>query len=416
MFKIFKYAYVLGLLIGGFAFLWYYQPWSDYSPAKVAKLNDESRYGEIFRQMEAYLPARELIPGDNPRPLLRATRPMLTSFTVNGAEITPAEYHQDAATAGLVVLKDGVVVHESYYGGADSRSRHTSWSVAKSFVATAIMMAVREGKITSFDDMAETYAPQYRGTAFGQTTIRGLLHMASGIEFDEDYGKEGSDIRNFFFDAFIKRLDVDGLLMPYQRTRPEQSDFDYISPNTQVLSAVLRGAYDMKLADIISAKIWQPLGMADKALWNMHKPGEGGVAMGYCCLNASTADFARFGQFWLEVATNNDTGRGIGLNMLPENAADLVRLPASAAHKRDTSKYEGRGYSHHFWLPPTQPGGADEADGEVFMAVGVYGQYIWVDSKRNIVIARNAADLDWDGSAPKTFAFFRAIARHYASD
>ena len=393
------------LSVAGFM-AWYYQPWSRYSPAKVAALQDPQNYRVIFQNFDDYLPARTVSASATPRALETDIKPMFDSFTFKGDTISVSDFHAMGESSAIVVLKDGVVVHEDYFNGADAATRNTSWSVAKSVVATAIFMALEEGRIKSLDDKAEVYAPQYKGTDFGNSSLRSLLAMSTGMLFDEDYNKPKSDIRNFFFDAFIARKDVDSLLFPYGRNREEFADFQYISPNSQVLSAVLRGIYGKPLASIVTEKVWQPLGMADDAVWAMHRPGEKGVAMGYCCLNATAKDYARFGQFWMETVK----GEGLGTIVLPDEAATFVTVPPTDDHKPDTGKYGGRGYTHHFWLPPS---GDNQSPEQEFFAAGVYGQYIWIDAARGIVIARNAADPAWGKKGRLTFALFREIAKHY---
>ncbi len=399
----------VGLLLAaaiGFS-LWYFRPWSAYSPSQVAELQNSENYVEVFQNLDKYLPVRTISKSDTPRELPENPRPIITSYRFKGEEKQLADFLTDSQSAGLVVLKDGAIVHQSYRQGADDTTRHTSWSVAKSVVATSLFVALQEGKIASLDDKAEKYAPQYKGSAFGDTSLRSLLAMATGIEFEENYSDPKSDISRFFFDSFVFQKDVDRLLLPYKRTRREYTDFTYISPNSQVLSAVLRGAYGTSLNEVVTRNVWHPAGMEADALWAMHREGDKGVEMGYCCLNATSRDYARFGQFWLEAVWN----QGVGKDVLPANVKNLVMMPASDKHEPNGKRYSGRGYSHHFWLPPSGDG---ESQGNEFFAAGVYGQYVWVDAARGVVIAHNAADLEWISRSREAFTVFRAITQHYA--
>jgi len=254
-----------------------------------------------------------------------------------------------------------VLRHEQYLNGGARDSLFTSWSVAKSFIATAIVMALEEGLIDSLDDTAAKYAPQYAGSDFGESSLKSLLAMSTGVEFNEDYVSDDSDIRPFFFDSFILGKDPDLLLKPFKKSREAFSDFDYISPNSHVLSAVLRGVYKQSIADIISQKIWQPMGMEADATWLQHRDDEKGIALGYCCLNARLRDYARFGQFYLEASN----GKGLGAEVLPSDWLEKLPKPASASHAPGGKNYAGRGYSYHFWLPQYEQG--------VYFAAGVYG-------------------------------------------
>jgi len=232
-------------------------------------------------------------------------------------------------------------------------------------VATAIGMAQKEGLIVSLDDKVALYAPQYSGSAYGDTSIKSLLAMSSGIDFIEEYAADDSDIRPFFFDSFILGKNPDGLLTKFKRNRDEFSDFHYISSNSHVLSSVLSGVYKKPLADIISEKIWQPLGMEASATWLQHR---------------------------------NDS--------LPSNWPQSLLKPATPAHAAGGDNYSGRGYSYHFWLPVHEK--------HVFLAVGIYGQFIWIDPKREIVIVKTSADNGFATRFNETEAALTAIASYYS--
>lgn len=386
---------IIALVAGG---LWYYRPWSDFSPAKIASLSEPENLPVSFRSMADFFPSRVVHSGDSRSPLPSAPAPLTLQYEYAGEEKTLERFLEESRTTGLLVLKDGVIVHEQYRLGADRESLFTSWSVAKSFVATVVMMALREGRIDSLDDPVVKYAPQFAGSGFADVSLANLLIMSSGVDFNEDYNADDSDIRPYFFDTFILGRNADELLRPFQRSRPPGTDFDYLSPNTHVLSAVLRGAYDKPLARIMSEKIWRPLGMEADALWLQNRDDADGLALGYCCLNARLRDYARFGQFYLEAFHGN----GKGAELLPPDWAPSLNKPASEDHRPGGEKYQGRGYSRHFWLPP-------QADGE-FMAAGVYGQYIFIDPSRRVVIVRTSADPQWTARQRESARVMQAIA------
>lgn len=391
----------VGVLVAMVLASWYFRPWSEYSPSEMASLNDSSKYVENFRSMAKLLPYRTVGRGKDISRFDEIPGPLEFTYNFNGELKTLEQFHEESTTTSLVVVKDGAILHERYFNGGSRESLFTSWSVAKSFVATAIAIAHQEGLIESLDDPAQKYAPQFADTDFGASSIRGLLAMTSGIEFNEDYFSDDSDIRPFFFDSFVLAKNPDELLVPFKRSRAEFADFHYISSNTHILSAVLRALYNKPLADIIAEKIWQPLGMEADATWLQHRAGDDGVALGYCCLNARSRDYARFGQFYLDAYLNQTRSK----IELPENWAKDLTEPASPAHKSGGELYSGRGYSYHFWLPPANPG--------VFFAAGVYGQYIWIDPARNLVIVRTSADPEFIPRFSESALVFEAIASQF---
>lgn len=379
---------------------WFYRPWSEYSPAEIQAATQPEHLAETFRGMDDIFPYRVISARDTPNPLPRNTRNDEVEFAFNGQPRTINAWQADSDATGLTVLHNGVVVHEQYLLGSTSQTRHTSWSVGKSFVATLVAMAMQDGHIASLDQTAEMFAPQYAGTDYGQTTLRHLLMMSAGMDFEEDYNAPGSDIRRLFLGANIYGQNIDSLVGEIERDRPAGQDLHYVSANTQVLSAVIRGIYNAPLAQVVQTKIWRPLGMVGDASWNQNIQGDNGMAIGYCCLNARLEDYARMGQFYLQ------DGVWEGQRLLPEGWVTLATRPnAPFQEAGPASVYPHRGYGLHFWVP-------EDHDGEYFMA-GVYGQYVWVDERRNIVIARTAADTAWTGRTAESIAAMRALAAHY---
>lgn len=400
--KLFKLIALLLILVIGAGVLWYVKPWSDYSPAKIASLEAPDKLVWNMQNMKELVPSR-VLKGGAMQVLSDANQPLTLNYEFAGQNKSLNEFLAESTTAGLMVIKDGVVVHEQYLQNASRETLFTSWSMAKSYVATVIAMAVKEGKVASFDDTVEQYAPQFAGTDYGRVKIAHLLAMSSGINFIEQYTDGGgdSDVRPFFFDSFILGKNPDLLLTPFKRNREPMTDFDYISSNSHVLSAVLRGAYQKPLVDIMSAKIWQPLGMEADANWLLNRDDEEGQALGYCCLNSRLRDYARFGVFHLQAVK----GQGLGQEVLPQGWSQSLRVPATAAHTSGGDRYAGRGYSQHFWLPIDAKG--------VFFAAGIYGQYIWIDPDNNLVIARTSADPEWVARYPESEAVFKAITQYY---
>lgn len=391
----------LVLIIALIAAGWYYRPWSPYSPARITALDDPEEFAQTFQRMDEILPSRR-IEAVNPQPLPEALAPLDATYSFNGETRTIDDFMSSARTLGIVALRDGVVVGERYGQGADAQTRFTSWSVAKSFVATLIAMAMEEGLIDSLDDNAAKYAPVFEGTAYGETSLRHLLMMSGGVEFVEEYSEDSeSDIRPFFFNAFILGRDVDVMAGEIVRDRPAGRDLHYVSPNTHVLSAVVRNVFDDTLAGIVEDRVWTPLGMTSDATWLTNVDNERAIEVGYCCLQATTRDFARFGQFYLQDGVWNNE------RLVPEGWVERATRPnAPFQEPGPEARYAPRGYGLHFWIPP-------DAEREFFMA-GVYGQYVWVDRDRGVVVAMNAGDPDWGEREEEAFALMRAIVQSVA--
>lgn len=396
--RVLKYLALIIFLLCTTIALWYYQPWSDYSPYKITQMRKPENLMQTFRSMYKAFPYRTIKKSTSPSTI--PEKPMLLSFSYlwDGKRKELSTFLEESNTTGLIVMKDGNVVYEKYFHKSDRTTKFTSWSVAKSFVATAIFIALKEGKIKSLDDKVEKYVPRFQNTGYGQSTIRNLLTMSSGVNFIENRSNPDNDAGPYGFKVFVMGFNPDNLLIPYKITRKPGQEFNYSGSNSQVLTLLLRTIYNKPLTEIISEKIWQPLGMEGDAYWSQNTVGEKGVAIGYCCMNARLRDYARLGQFYLDAYNN----KGKAAELFPEGVVKLFQTPPTKHHVPGPSKYQGRGYSYHFWLP-TDP------DGE-FFASGLSGQYIWIDPRRDVVIAKNSVDHGWKNRTRENMAVMKHIA------
>lgn len=385
------------LILAAVALSWYFRPWSVYSPAKVMEGRNAEDRVAYYRNMEAYFPYRTIAGSPDVRTLPRALRPLSIQYTHEGEARTLADYAADRDITSLMVVRDGNVILEEYWRGETADSRHTSWSVAKSFVATLVGIAVKDGKIDSLDDPVEKYAPLYQGTDYGRTTVRQLLMMSTGIDFEESYEAQGSDIRKLFFNTFLLNKDIDKFARVYDRNKEPETEFLYQSSNTAVLGAVVSGAYGgMPLADLAATGIFAPLGM-ESGTWLLDRHAPDGKELGYCCINLRLEDYAKFGLLYL------NGGVAQGEQVLPEGWAEFVRtVPNAATHQpKVVEGQQQNGYGHHFWIPPEQDG--------VFFAAGYNGQFVWIDPRTQTVVAMTSADRAYPGHR-EAFALLRAAS------
>jgi CubicO group peptidase (beta-lactamase class C family) len=136
-----------------------------------------------------------------------------------------------------------------------------SFSMAKTVTGMLIGIAVREGAIRSLDQPAADYVPELAGTEYGETSIRNLLRMASGVAFRETY--DGTDDATKLRVMQYGRSGLPGTSigsMFNRREAPAGTRFHYASAETAVLGLGLRRAVDMPLAEYLSTRFWQPMG------------------------------------------------------------------------------------------------------------------------------------------------------------
>ncbi len=327
-------------------------------------------------------------------------------FRFNGNTISIRDWILKSGTTGLVVMNDNKLVFEQYYQGNTAQSRAISWSVAKSFVSALIGFAVTDGSIESLHDPVGKYVPQLSQSSYANVNIQDFLEMSTGIEFNEDYGDPNSDIRQLGREIFFG-YSTNKRIASLPTSGPPGEAFDYISANTQVLGMVLEAATKQKLARYMEEKLWSQLGPEADALWltDAHSTE---LSFGGLCM--CTRDYARFGLLYL------NQGRNLkGKQLLPPQWIQDSVTPRTDYLQPGNGLFEGNptlGYAYHFWVPKGEEG--------EFLAIGVYGQFIYVNPMRKVVIAKNSAyihyTVDGDRMEYEAIEAFRAIAREVSRE
>lgn len=386
------------LIFAGLA-LFLFRPWSPWSPWQMNQLFWASQRVENFQHMDRLFPAQPLSPSTAPFRFPRAAEPLAlpTTYVFEGNHRLSEAFLEKTTTTGLLILRDGMIVHEQYRRGATETSTLTSWSMAKSVVATLVAIALKEGDIRSLDDKAEKYVPELKGKAYGQATIKDLLRMASGVKFVEIYDSRFSDIQKVFYKTFIFNQPIDIAASDYPAEDTPGTRFHYKSMDTQILSWVLRRATGSSLTAYAQEKLWQPLGMQDKGFWNTDFYGN---ELGYCCLNITLRDYAKLGQLYLQQGQWNNT------LLLP---ADWVHEATKRPEPWLTAGhgYPERGYGYHWWVPKNPD--------QEFFANGVWGQSIFVDEKTHTVIVKTSVDPDFKANTAEMIAFMRGVVKGMAA-
>ena len=297
-------------------------------------------------------------------------------------------YMAGQRAAALLVVHDGKLRLERYGLGFEADGRWTSFSVAKSVTSTLVGAAIRDGHIRSMDDKVTEYIPQMKGSGYDQVSIRQLLTMTSGVRWNEDYADPDSDVAKFNNHKPEPGVDA---LVDYLRRLPREvppgTRWNYSTGETNLVGVLLAQATGKPVAQYLSEKIWVPAGMQQPATWILSKSGR---EISGCCLQAAPRDFARLGLFILDGARVN------GQSIVPEGWL------AEATTTRTGIGQPGRGYGYQWWT----------YDDGSYAARGIFGQGIFLDPKRKLVIVSNA---NWGGGARDPAAsqareaFYRAV-------
>ncbi len=316
------------------------------------------------------------------------------TYTHEGATYTAQDYFNKANLVGLMVLHDGKVVVENYAQGVTPSTTYMLMSSTKSFTATLVGMALHEGKIESLDDPVEKYATQYAGSAYGETPIRHLLMMASGINFYHP-SEYSPNRRDLYFDLWVRRKSFDEETAAMTRRAESGRAFIYLGTDTHVLSRVVEGAYQQPFIEVVQENLWTPGGFASDAQWSVDVDGN---PFGQMALSTTLQDFAHFGQLHLEDLIFE------GRKRVDDDWLTMISR-AQAPFQEPQVTSDGRyidGYSFQWWLPVDYD--------EEFIARGAGQQYLYVNKKQGYVVAQFSGL--GSASRKEEITFYRAVGAY----
>ncbi len=317
---------------------------------------------------------------------------------------TLAAWLPRAYTDGFIVLHDGAVVYERYFNGQTPATRHLMFSVTKSFTGTLALMLIEEGKLDPRRTVA-SYLPELKGTAFAGAKVQQVLNMTNSIDFDETYDDPNSDIARFAA-AFTS---CDGSLYAYLRTLTKPNAhfangeaFHYVTPDPEVIGWIIRRLTGSNLAQELDARIWSKLGTDQDAYYWLDSEGTEMAGGG---LHIALRDGARFGQMIL------DDGEFNGRRIVSTAIAKRIKQPGNpdvfGRYYKDPW-YHTIGFAYHdqWWT-------FNNAH-QAVSAIGIHGQYIYIDPVARVVIVKQTSDPNAESRATdvETPAVMNAIAEH----
>ncbi|MCB0428552.1 MAG: serine hydrolase [Flavobacteriales bacterium] len=301
------------------------------------------------------------------RPIEAGTpQPWPVSARAAHEHLTPEEqsYVESLDPVAFLVIHHDSILFEQYWDDYSPESMSSSFSMAKTFTSVLIGIAIGEGKIKSVDQPVADFIPSFREAGKEGITLRNLLTMSSGLNWDESYANPLSVTTEAYYGSDLEKL-VDQM----QRIEEPGKRFEYLSGNTLVLAEVLKKATGKTLSEYMSEKLWKPMGAARAASWSLDHPD--GMEKAYCCINSNIRDFARLGKLF------KNGGNWNGVQLVP---ADYVSESIVPARLTDEGQPLTR-YGLSWWLLTYQ-------GHSVFYARGILGQYVFVVPDLDLVVAR----------------------------
>lgn len=335
--------------------------------------------------------SRKVDRGAKERELDRAPSQPVLRYSYQTLDGGVDEYLSRHRTTGLLLLKGDTILVERYQYDTTPAHRMTSFSMAKTVVAMLVGLAVRDGAIASIDDRVERYVPGLKGTPYGETPIRHLLMMSSGVKFDELYTGTDDLMTLVRLSSLGESAGGVETVLPFRtRERPSGERFHYSSGDTQVLGLVVRAATGKALTDYLSEKIWKPMGAEADASWIVDR---GGYEIAYGGLNATLRDYARLGMLLANDGTLD------GKEIIPAAWVRAATTPSGRAFEPNGSGMIF-GYGYQTWLLP--------GPGRQFILRGVRAQAIFVDPASKLVLVHTAAGLMGDPGFGELHALWNA--------
>ena len=271
-------------------------------------------------------------------------------------------------TVAFVVVKDDAIFFEQYWDGYNDSSLTNTFSMAKSVVAMLAGCALDGGHIKSLDQPVRDFIPEYPASnRFAPLTLRHLLTMSAGIDYDESYASLFSKTTEAYYG---KNLLTSAINMPQIKEPGEE--FNYQSGATLLLSIAISRAVGKSLVDYFSEKIWTLIGAEHDAFWSLDHAD--GLEKAYCCIYSNARDYARLGQLL------NNKGQWGGKQIISEQFIEEMVTPDTS----QTQYFDGQPnkiYGYQLWL-------TNFRGYEVLALRGILGQYILSVPELNAVIVR----------------------------
>jgi CubicO group peptidase (beta-lactamase class C family) len=346
-----------------------------------------------FSHFDQLYPTRQVKRAATPWPFKRAQADMSGSFR---SRLT--DYLSRNPVTGLLIARDNRILFEQYQYGRTDRDLLISQSMVKSITGMLIGIAISEGAIKSVDDTTETYVPGFKGTEYGKTPIRALLHMSSGVDFGEERDDD-RDLNRLWNDMIsggwiYKKGTIASIAQFNRRIAPPGTKFYYASIEPDVLGVVLRHATGKSLSDYLQEKVWRPIGAEADGKWLLDAEG---FEVAHFAFNAVLRDYARLGRLLAH------DGAWDGRQVIPAQwmiDATTVRAADAYLEPGKAMAPQPFGYGYLLWLLPGVR--------RQFALVGDLGQRICVDPASKLVMVQTALE-----TKPEVWPLWSALVEQF---
>jgi len=296
-------------------------------------------------------------------------------------------------TVAYMVIKNDSIIFEEYWNGYSADSSSNSFSMAKSWISTLVGIAIKEGKIENINQRACDFLPEFCEGDNSKITIKHLLTMSSGLDWNEDYHDPLGQTAEAYFAPNLKEQ-----MVRLKAVETPGEIFKYHSSCSQLLAFIVESATGKSVNEYTSEKLWKPMGAKHPALWNTDT--ERGDEKAFCCINSNARDFARLGKLYL------NQGNWNGTQLLDSN---YVKETTTVANLLDEDGNKNINYGYQFWI-------ANRKGLDVYYTRGLWGQYVICIPEKDMIIVRLGRNYGFhlaDGHSEDFYQFIDAALEMY---
>ena len=355
-----------------------------------------------LRQVDQIVPTATIHRGsDDPRALVRSDGVLDSSLPVGQTDrgaLSLEDYVQATHTDGLIVLRGEEIVLERYVGDFTPESTHIVMSISKSVGGMVAGILVGQGRLDPAAQVT-TYVPELDDGAWAGATVQQVLDMTAAPAYDMSYLDPESEVHAGDRAAgWRPRREGDVLgtrtfLSGVRGSGTHGSDFQYCSGTTDVLAWVLERAGGTDYRSLLEDLVWSRIGAEADAWITVDSLGTPYACAG---MGMRLRDLARFGRLVL------DDGVRDGSVVIPEAWIRRTRQGGDFSTTGGDETLPAGTYKNQWWIPDHEHGS--------FYAVGIFGQFLWLDPTNDVVIARFAAEGTPEPDEARAVAAFHALS------
>ncbi|MFN3917624.1 MAG: serine hydrolase domain-containing protein [Flavobacteriales bacterium] len=302
---------------------------------------------------------------------------LLKEVKKNEQTVPFEEFLKKSNTVAFLVIVKDTIHYEWYHPKHNETTRFTSFSMAKSYISALVGIAVDEGFIKSVNEPITNYIKTFKNKGFDKITIEHVLNMRAGIKYVESYYNPFGNVAVGYYGRHLDRH-----MNKIKIKEDPDLNFEYISIATQILGVIVEEAAGKTVSAYAEEKLWKPLGTEYDASWSLDK--KNGREKAFCCINARTRDYARFGRLYLK------EGNWEGSQLISKDW--VKKSTQKGAYSKDAF------YAYQWWHVPEKDKNGKQIIRPDFYAQGHLGQYIYVSPSEEIIIVRlgeNRGGIPW---------------------